>query len=219
VVTESSRPTRSDERIPKLRRRGRVNRAKLLAEAERLLIERDGEKLRFSDVFEAAGVSRGSAYRIYIGMDDLIQDLAGEWINNFVDTLKFSTPEVEPENWMELSDFIIAGGVKYWAETERTLRAMPRIRANAPASYQNAIKKMTRAIAEIFDTYFVVPSNPDWYSIVGFYVQLGDLVSSDDVRRSGQISEQRLIEAQTLCRTYLSLHLPGWLPKREPRSA
>ena len=68
--------SRSEQRIPKLRTRGRENRRKLLAEAERMLLEDNGGSLKFSDIFEAAGVSRGSAYRIYINVDDLLQDLA-----------------------------------------------------------------------------------------------------------------------------------------------
>ena len=75
---------RSEDRIPKLRTRGRANRDKLLRAAERQLAERHGKPLRFCDVFESAGVSRGSAYRIYIGIDDLMQDLAAEWIANSV---------------------------------------------------------------------------------------------------------------------------------------
>jgi AcrR family transcriptional regulator len=57
--------SRSDQRIPKLRSRGRANRKKLLAVAQRLIEEHPGRPVRFSDVFEAANVSRGSAYRIY----------------------------------------------------------------------------------------------------------------------------------------------------------
>ncbi len=96
--------TRSEQRIPKLRSRGKANRRKLLAEAERLLLENNGSPVKFSDVFEAAGVSRGSAYRIYIGIDDLLQDLATEWINNFVLFLDSSHPGSPPEDWANLSD-------------------------------------------------------------------------------------------------------------------
>ena len=80
--------TRSDRRIPKLRTRGRANRDRLLTEAQRLIEEQGGKPVRFSDVFEAAGVSRGSAYRIYNGIDDLMQDLASTWINGFVAHLR-----------------------------------------------------------------------------------------------------------------------------------
>ena len=90
---------RSEQRIPKLRTRGRENRRRLLAEALRLLLESDGATLKFSDVVEAAGVSRGSAYRIYMGIDDLLQDLATEWVNNFVDYLQSADPGAQPENW------------------------------------------------------------------------------------------------------------------------
>ena len=37
--------------------------------AERMLARDKSAQLRFSDVFESAGVSRGSAYRIYDGID------------------------------------------------------------------------------------------------------------------------------------------------------
>ena len=42
---------RSEQRIPKLRTRGRENRRKLLAEARRLLLERKGQPVPFSEVF------------------------------------------------------------------------------------------------------------------------------------------------------------------------
>ena len=206
--------SRSEQRIPRLRTRGRENRRKLLAEAERLMLASNGQALKFSDVFEAAGVSRGSAYRIYIGIDDLLQDLATEWVNNFVEFLQSSELEVQPENWAQLSDFIVRRGAVYWAITADTLRVMPRIRSNAPASYSRAVRTMSECLAVLFDRYFVVPEIPDWLSKLSFFTQICDITFTDAVRREGHISEQRQTEAEALCRTYLSFHLPAWLPPR-----
>jgi len=205
---------RSEQRIPKLRTRGRENRRKLLAEAERLMLSNDGQPLKFSDVFETAGVSRGSAYRIYNGMDDLLQDVATEWVNNFVDFLQTSNPEVQPENWAQLSDFIVRRGAVYWAMTANTLRVMPQIRSNAPASYRLAVRTMSECLSVLFNRYFVVPELPDWFSKLSFFTQICDITFADAVRREGHISEQRRTEAETLCRTYLSFHLPAGLPPR-----
>jgi len=207
---------RSEQRIPKLRSRGRENRRRLLAEAERLLLESDGTPLKFSDVFEAAGVSRGSAYRIYIGVDDLLQDLATEWLNNFVDYLKSSDPGAEPENWAQLSDYIVRRGAEYWAVTANTLRVMPQIRSNVPASYRLAVRTMSECLAVLFDRYFVVPDIPGWLSKLSFFIQICDIAFADAVRNDGHISEQRRSEAEALCRTYLSFHLPDRLPLRNP---
>jgi len=55
---------------------------------------------------------------------------------------------------------------------------------------------------------------PDWVAIIGMYTQIADVVFSDAVRRDGHISASRLLEAQTLCSTYLSMHLPPSLPAR-----
>ncbi len=208
--------SRSEHRIPKLRSRGRENRRRLLAEAERLLLESDGKPVKFSDVFEAAGVSRGSAYRIYIGIDDLLQDLASEWINNFVEFLKTSDPGEPPETWLQLSDFIVRRGADYWAETSDTMRVLPRIRLNAPSSHGNAVRAMSNGVSEIFNRYFVVPEVPDWYSKMAFYTQICDISFADAIRSEGQISEQRVTEAATLARTYLAFHLPTRLPTRNP---
>jgi AcrR family transcriptional regulator len=186
---------RSEQRIPKLRTRGRNNRRKLLAEAERLLLESGGDQLKFSAVFEAAGVSRGSAYRIYIGIDDLLQDLAAEW-------------------WAQLSDFIVKWAAAYWAETADTLRVLPRIRSNTPASYNHAVSALSDCLADIFDRYFVIPEVPGWSSRLAFFTQLCDISFSDAVRSEGHISEERLIQTEALCRTYLAFHLPARLPAR-----
>lgn len=207
---------RSQERIPKLRSRGKANRRKLLAEAERLLLERDGSPLKFSDVFEAAGVSRGSAYRIYIGIDDLLQDLGTEWINNFVGYLDSSDPGAPPADWAQLSDFIVRRGAAYWRETSDTMRVLPRIRSTTPASYDSAVLSMSRCLSDIFDRYFVIPEIDDWLGKLAFFTQICDITFADAVRSDGHISEQRLAEAETLCRTYLALHLPPWLPARNP---
>ena len=209
-----TKTSRSEQRIPKLRTRGRENRRRLLAEAERLLLEDGGGPLKFSDVFEAAGVSRGSAYRIYIGIDDLLQDLATEWINNFVVFLKTSELSAPPENWAELSDFIVSQGAAYWRDTADTLKVLPRIRSNAPASYNLAVRALSECVAEIFNRYFVVPEVPNWFSKLAFFIQLCDITFSDAVRLEGRISEQRVTEAETLCRTYLAFYLPTWLPSR-----
>lgn len=209
--------SRSEHRIPKLRTRGRENRRRLLAEALRLLLERDGAPLKFSDVFEAAGVSRGSAYRIYMGVDDLMQDLATEWVNNFVAHLASADPGVQPENWAQLSDFIVERGAGYWTETADTMRVLPSIRSNAPSSYSQAIDALAECIALIFNRYFVTPEIPDWLSKIAFFAQICDICFADAVRAEGRIGEQRIIEAQTLCRTYLAFYLPTWLPPRNSR--
>lgn len=209
---------RSEQRIPKLRTRGRENRRRLLAEALELLLESDGAPLKFSDVFEAAGVSRGSAYRIYIGVDDLLQDLATEWVNNFVEHLQTADPGAQPENWAQLSDFIVKRGADYWAETADTMRVLPRIRSNAPSSYNQAVRALAECIALIFDRYFAIPEIPGWLSRISFFAQLCDIGFSDSVRTEGHISEQRLTEVQTLCRTYLAFYLPTWLPPRSPQA-
>lgn len=207
--------SRSEQRIPKLRTRGRENRRRLLAEAERLLLESDGSPLKFSDVFEAADVSRGSAYRIYIGIDDLLQDLATEWINNFVDYLKNSSPTASPETWTELSDFIVRRAANYWAETADTMRVLPRVRSRAPSSYSAAVHAMTNCISEIFNRYFEVPEIPGWNSKMAFYTQICDIAFADAVRGEGHISDQRITEAATLARTYLAFYLPTRLSTRD----
>jgi AcrR family transcriptional regulator len=207
--------SRSVQRIPKLRTRGRENRRKLLRAAERLLARNHGNSLRFSDIFQSAGVSRGSAYRIYIGMDDLMQDLASEWITNFVRFISEVRPEHSPENWQQLSDFIVEKGTGYWAQTAETLRVMPRVRSNAPASYKLALRELSACLAELFDRFFLMPEIPNWTGKLSFYVQLGDAVFSDSVRVNGRITDNRMAEAQILCRTYLSFHLPEWIPARK----
>lgn len=207
--------TRSEERIPKLRSRGRANRRKLLAEAERLLLENDGSPPKFSDIFEAAGVSRGSAYRIYIGIDDLLQDLATEWINNFVDFLDSSDPGAPPADWEQLSDFIVRQGATYWRDTSDTMRVLPRIRSNTPTSYDSAVLSMSSCLSDIFNRYFVIPEIDGWLGKLAFFAQICDITFADAVRSDGHISEKRLAEAETLCRTYLALHLPPRLPARD----
>jgi len=210
---------RSEQRIPKLRTRGRANRRKLLREAERLLAENRGKPLRFSDVFASAGVSRGSAYRIYMGVDDLMQDLASEWINNFVAHLAELNPRHAPENWQELSDFVVERATGYWTHTADTLRVMPRVRSNAPASYKDSLRELSQCIAEIFDRFFEMPRVENWHGKLSFFVQLCDAVFSDSVRFNERITAERMAEAQVLGRTYLALHLPDWIPPREPRNA
>lgn len=210
--------TRSEQRIPKLRTRGRENRRRLLAEAERLLLEGSSDPLKFSTVFEAAGVSRGSAYRIYIGIDDLLQDLATEWINNFVDYLEAGEPEQQPENWGQLVSFLVRRGAEYWANTYQTLQVLPRFQSAAHANYNAAVREMSLCVSEIFNRYFVVPEVPGWMSKLAFFTQICDITFTDAVRNEGRISEQRLTEAEAMCRTYLEFHLPTWLPARDTSS-
>ncbi len=206
---------RSEDRIPKLRTRGRANRRKLLREAERMLAAHHGEPLRFSDVFESAGVSRGSAYRIYIGIDDLMQDLVTEWITNAVTFLSEVQPEQTPQTWQQLSDFIIEKGRDYWADTAETLRVMPRLRSNAPETYKTALREFSRCLAAVFDRFFAMPEIENWTGKLSFYLKLCDVVFSDSVRINGRVTDERLAEAQAICKTYLALHLPDWVPARQ----
>lgn len=210
---------RSEQRIPKLRTRGRQNRRKLLAEAERLLLASNGAPLKFSDVFEAAGVSRGSAYRIYIGVEDLLQDLATEWVSNFVAFLESSDPHTPPQTWTELSDFLVRRGARYWTETADTVRLLPRIRSNTPSSYSSAVQAMADCLAQIFDRYFIMPDVPDWHAKMAFFAKLCEVAFAAGVREGGHISEQRIVEAETLCRTYLGMYVPETVPPRSGQTA
>ncbi|MCH9693504.1 MAG: TetR/AcrR family transcriptional regulator [Gammaproteobacteria bacterium] len=206
--------SRSDHRIPKLRTRGRANRERLLAEAQRLIEEKSGKPLKFSDVFQSAGVSRGSAYRIYNGIDDLMQDLSSTWINDFVSYIRSANMDVDVESWAELSDLIVVRGAEYWVRTADTLRVLPRVRSNVPESYRLAVHDLTAAVADIFDKVFVIPEIEDWHSVLSMYTALCDTIFSDAVRREGFVSDKRLAEAQKIGTTYLSFYLPTWLPVR-----
>ncbi len=208
--------TRSNDQIPKLRMRGRENRRKLLREAQRLMLQQErGDTLKFSDVFQAAGVSRGSAYRIYDGLEDLYQDIATEWVNNFVAFLRGSEPDTRPENWPELADFIVRQGALYWSATAETLRLLPRLRASQPGGYRLAVSAMSQALVDLFDRYFVMPEIPHWSHKLGFLTELCDITFADAVRTEGHIGEERLRHASILGRTYLSLHLPADIPARK----
>ncbi len=206
--------SRSTQRIPKLRTRGRENRRKLLREAQRLMLENNGAPLKFSDVFEAAGVSRGSAYRIYIGIDDLLQDIATAWVNDFVEHLGKFEPDTYPDSWEQLSDNVIRSGAEYWDRTSDTLRLLPRIRSREPEGYRKAVQAMSQCLVDIFDRFFVVPEIAHWSHKLGFYTEICDMVFADAVRTKGHISDQRLDEAICLCRTYLGFHLPEQLQAR-----
>jgi AcrR family transcriptional regulator len=214
VVLKGMPSTRSYARIPKLRTRGRASRQKMLAEAERLMAEAGGRPVRFSDIFRAAKVSRGSAYRIYNGIDDLMQDLATAWMNNFVAFTSTANDGRSFSSWEQLSDRIIEVGSVYWHETEETLRILPRVRFNVPESYDQAARDMVHAVADMFERNFFVPNIRNWRAVISMYTQIADVVFSDAIHRDGHISDSRLLEAQILCRTYLSLHLPSSLPAR-----
>lgn len=190
-----------------------------MREAQRLMVEQQPDvPLKFSDVFEAAGVSRGSAYRIYIGIDDLLKDIATEWVVTFGDYLRSGDPETPPESWAQLSDFIIERGAEYWTATAETMRLLPRLRASGPESYRLAVRTVSVAAGEILDRYFVIPDVPDWSHRLGFFVEICDLTFADAIRVEDRISEKRLLEAQILGRTCLALDLPVNLPRRQKAS-
>lgn len=211
--------SRSVRKIPNLRARGRENRRRLLREAQRLmLLQPDVDSVKFSDIFEAAGVSRGSAYRIYDGIDDLLQDIATDWVVNFVVFLESSRPESHPKNWSELGNFMVRCGAEYWTATADTLRLLPRLRTSGPESYRLAVQTVGKGVQDVFEHYFEMPDIPNWPQKVGFFVELCDLTFADSIRTEGVISEQRLIEAETLAHTYLAFFLPVDLPRRRQAS-
>ena len=191
----------------------------MLRIAERMLAENRGEALKFADVFHAAGVSRGSAYRIYNGVEDLLQDLAGEWLGNFVTYLSDIEFEEPPADWVALSDRIVERGARYWTDTAETLEVLPRVVSSMPETYGAAMKSLSECLDGLFSRYFEMPPIPGWQQKLAFYTQLGDAVYADALRLEGRIGEQRLVEAQALCRTYLAFHLPPDLPPRSLSAA
>lgn len=209
---------RSDIRIPKLRTRGRANRQKMLTAVQRLIEAQGEQPVRFSDVFEQAGVSRGSAYRIYDGIEDLMQDLASSWIDNFVAYMREAVPKSRPATWPQLVDEFVSAGSEYWDQTADILRVLPRVRSNVPESYRQSVKDLTLLLAEIFDQHFEVPAIPEWLSVLALFTSLCDTIFADSVRRDGRVSKQRLLETQKICTTYLSFYLPEELPLRAVQS-
>jgi hypothetical protein len=115
-----------------------------------------------------------------------------------------------------VSDFIVQRAADYWARTADTMRALPRIRSSEPSSYQDAIHTLSEVTGLVFNRYFVVPAISGWHSKMAFYARICDITFSDAVRDERRISEQRIHEAQALCRTYLSFYLPASLPPRDP---
>jgi len=183
-----------------------------------MLAESNGSPIRFCDVFEAAGVSRGSAYRIYRDIDDLMNDLSADWVEKFVEHLAGVRPASPPETWMELTDFVIRSGADYWAMTENTLRVMPRVRATSPASYKASVHALADMLERLYDRYFELPNIPDWHSKLVFATQLCDFAYSEAVRTDGTITPERLQEAQILCKTYFGFYLPSTVrPRRKLR--
>ena len=96
-----------------------------------------------------------------------------------------------------------------------TLRVLPRARSNAPASYKQALAQLSHCIAGLFDRYFDMPEVENWHGKLNFYAQLADLNYADSLRRHNGITEDRVREAQALCREYLSFHLPERIPARQ----
>jgi len=206
--------TRSSGRIPNLKTRGRINRHKLLKAATELLRERRENAFRFNDVFKAAGVSRGSAYRIYNGLDDLMQDVTCEWIAGFIISIRAAHENVHPATWQELVDTMIESSARGWVASAGTLIALPRYHCVVPESYQDSIRELMQVFAELFNKFFDVPYVPGWFSVLGIGMQLSDVVFANAMRREGVISEHSIVEAQRVSRTYLAMHLPETIPVR-----
>ena len=181
----------------------------MLREAERLLVAAGGEPVRFSDIFEAAGVSRGSAYRIYIGMDDLLQDLAAEWVYNLTAFLEQERPGTVFTTWMELSDDIVERASRYWNVTAETHKVLPRIGTTSDPNYRHAVNELGASIAAEFDRALQMPRIPAWRQKLSLYTQILDVAFSDAVRATGRVDDSRVAEAQALCRTQLSFYLPA----------
>lgn len=182
-----------------------------------MLAENNGSPIRFCEVFESAGVSRGSAYRIYRDIDDLMNDLSADWVEQFVEHLAGRRPPSPPTTWMELTDFIVDTGADYWALTENTLRVLPRVRASSPASYKASIHALANTLERLYARYFELPAVPDWHSKLVFATQLCDFAYSEAVRADGRITPERLREARILCKTYFGFYLPPTVrPRRRP---
>lgn len=182
-----------------------------------MLAETNGSPIRFCDVFDSAGVSRGSAYRIYKDIDDLMNDLSADWVEQFVEHLSGVRPPEPPQTWMELTDFIVKSGADFWAQTENTLRVMPRVRSTSPASYKASIHALAHKLEELYDQYFELPKISDWHSKLVFATQLCDFAYSEAVRADGVITRDRLREAQVLCKTYFGFYLPATVRPRRRR--
>ncbi len=69
-------------------------------------------------------------------------------------------------------------------------------------------------MASMFDSYFVMPEIPGWLSKMAFFVQICDMTFTNAVREEGKVGQQRLAEAQAMCRAYLAFHLPAQLPTK-----
>lgn len=197
--------------------RGRARRAILVEASRALLREREIDEISLTDVAEAAGIPKSSAYHFFSHVLEVFEAAASDMeaeIHEDLDSLSVA----DCTDWRQAVTRFVGRGAAYFNANRDAMQLL--IGPKTPSAIKLKDRQNDFAVAgqlrDGVSRHFELPELADTPEIFFRAIEIADLFFGLSVIRHGRITEAFTDEAARATCAYLSLYLPVVLPRVEP---
>jgi len=197
--------------------RGRTRRAILVEASRKLLREREIDEISLTDVADAAGVPKSSAYHFFSHVLEVYEAAASDMeaeIHDDLDRLSVA----DCTDWRQTVTRFVDRGSAYFNAHRDAMQLL--IGPKSPSAIKLKDRQNDFAIAgqlrDQISRNFELPELADSPEIFFRAIEIADLFFGLSVIRYGHITEAFTDEAARATCAYLSLYLPVVLPRTRP---
>lgn len=197
--------------------RGRTRRAILVEASRKLLREREIDEISLTDVADAAGIPKSSAYHFFSHVLDVFEAAASDMETEILKDLD-SVSAADCVDWRQAVTRFVGRGAAFFNANRDAMQLL--IGPKTPSAIKLKDRQNDFAIAGLLKDQiswsFELPELADTPEIFFRAIEIADLFFGLSVIRHGFITEAFTDEAGRATCAYLSLYLPVVLPRTQP---
>ncbi len=194
--------------------RGRTRRAILIDASRALLREREIDEISLTDVADAAGIPKSSAYHFFSHVLEVYEAAASDMEAELQDDLD-GLSVGDCGDWRQVVTRFVGRGASFFSRNRDAMQLL--IGPKSPSAIKLKDRQNDFAIAEQLKSQisrcFELPELADTPEIFFRAIEIADLFFGLSVIRHGRITEEFTDEAGRATCAYLSLYLPVVLPR------
>ncbi|HKR17123.1 MAG TPA: TetR/AcrR family transcriptional regulator [Rhizorhapis sp.] len=201
----------------KTQERGRLRRGELVSAARKLLHIRELDEISLTDMADAAGIPKSSAYHLFGSAFEVHAAAAQEIAADLLEHLA-TFRHGEYDGWPSLVEQFIRYGALFFKERPDASQLL--LGPKSPPAIKLADRQESDVavglhLIKLMSGCYRLPAWPSREETFFRAIEISDLFFSLSVLQHGKIVEELEIEAARATNAYLSLYLPPILPAAE----
>jgi len=194
--------------------RGRLRRAALIEACRALLKERELDEISLTEVAEAAGIPKSSAYHFFAD----IQEVYASTINDVLADINVAVEKAEltnPSDWSVIVHAFLGAGADYFNRNYDALQLVIGPKTPSAIKQQDRISDKALAIElrRQISMHFKLPMDIVDLDVFVHSIEIVDLFFSMSVMHHKKITAAYRLEAGRASCAYIGLYLPPILPR------